>query len=135
MIAVSNGYVSVKGRDVGIEVLLGFASIPVTLALSIGSGPSSINAAPVFVAGLAVGYYYSTRSMSGPRAAVRTGLIGGLPALWYSVDLVRSQLVGSSDYLFAAIAFGVIWFLLGLGASVLFSVSGAVIGRWVSRRF
>lgn len=134
-------------------VFAGTASIPLTIALSWESAPSSVSGTAVFVAGLLVGFRYSDRSAEnyrvGPlagyrydkrpsescRAGVLTGLIGSVPAaiwqpgplrssLWF--ELNESAVVGAVSLLIAAIIVVVAFVLLG--------VVGATVGEWLAER-
>ena len=130
MISNNSQKKSVK-NTLPIDLLLGAASIPFTLILT--TNPSTIILTPVLVAGFASGLYYETNSSSVRRAGFRTGLLGGLPVVWSSIDFVLSQLSEPFDRLALSVLAGVVWVLFALTITAYVSSLSARVGGWVSR--
>jgi hypothetical protein len=93
----------ITGSEYRLAVLLGAASIPVTVwvnwALVPGALPRSSEIWPVTVACLAAGYCYAPRAAASGRAGAITALVGGAPVvLWQAVagfgDAWNSGIVG-----------------------------------------
>jgi hypothetical protein len=112
------------GRQYRLAVLLGAASIPVTVwvnwALVPGTLPRSSEIWPVTVACLAVGYCYAPRAAASARAGAIAALVGGAPVvLWQAVagfgDALGSGVVGGQALrLVVAVVIAVVT-VLGLG--------------------
>ncbi|PCR91641.1 hypothetical protein CP557_14575 [Natrinema ejinorense] len=128
---VTSNTPSFQNRYMGVDVLLGIASIPFTLILT--ADPAIINLSPVLVAGFASGLYYGTHSGSVKRAGLRTGAVGGVPVVWSSADLVASELSAPLDVLALAIVVGVLWSLFVITFSALLAALCALAGGRVSR--
>lgn len=102
-----------------VAILVGLATIPVTLALSwnpvtdnvVAGG--SVSGAPLLLAGLLVGYYYSDRETESRRAGIWTGLaasiatvlvfvanaivtIGSEPSRWAAVTVIGTPFILAS---------------------------------------
>ncbi|MWV40880.1 DUF5518 domain-containing protein [Natrialba sp. INN-245] len=120
-------------EDVSVATALGFLSIPVTVAVSLSTGPSHYSAGPVVLAGFLAGLYYSTRSTSAVRAGLRTGVIGSLPAVWASASFVASGWTISPGYAALGVAFALLWHFLAFVAFGFFSVLGALVGNVIGR--
>lgn len=120
-------------EEVSVATLLGFLSIPFSVALYLDSGPSNYDIRVVTLAALLVGLYYSNRSTSVKRAGWRTGVIGGLPAVWNSVTIVASGWAISPGYGVLGIAFGSLWFLFALAVCGVGGVVSALIGSVIGR--
>jgi len=117
----------------GMDLLLGFVSVPFTLALS--PDPSTLTITPVLVSGFVCGLYYGTKSKSVRRAGSRTGLIGGLPVFWSVVDLVSTALSVSLDSLPIAILGGSLLIVFVLTISAALPSFCAILGGWVANRW
>lgn len=128
----NNGIKDVLHRYLEIDLLLGAASIPFTVALT--TDPSSISVAPVLVAGFVSGLYYGARSKPVRRAGFRTGLVGGVPIVWSSIDFVTSELSAPSDRLALAIVAGALWFIFALVVTAIVAAVFARAGGWVSAK-
>lgn len=78
-----------------VAILLGLATIPVTLFLSWESIGSEANASAsaLFVAGLYAGYYYSDREPTRRRAGIWTGLAGSIGVVILTVADTAAQVV------------------------------------------
>lgn len=72
-------------------LLFGIASLVVGAAIRIQQwiDPSNLVLVPVFVAGTAVGYIFSTQSFENKREGWRTGLIGGLVLPFFTIEFVQ----------------------------------------------
>jgi len=101
---------------------------------------SELTIGPILVGGLVAGYLYDGERSERRRVGVRTGLIGGLPALWLLADLLTATLGAGGPAWFRAAA-GV----MGVGAMLLFTlltfalaavtgVVGTAVGDWLSRK-
>ncbi|MFC3957965.1 DUF5518 domain-containing protein [Halovivax cerinus] len=117
-------------RFPAIDLLLGAASIPITLIVT--PEPSSIDISPVLVAGFVSGLYYERRSESVRHAGFRTGLVGGVPIVWSSIDFVVSELSAPSYLPALAILVGAIWFTFALLVTAFVTAICARAGGWTS---
>ena len=122
----------IPSHFLGVDILLGIASIPFTVALS--TDPSLINVTPVLVAGFAAGLYYETQSRSVRRAGFRAGLLGGVPVVWSSVNLFFLEMSASPDRLALVILLGTVWFLFALAVTALLTALCGRIGGWTYRK-
>lgn len=119
--------------DFRVATRLGFLSIPLTVAVSLSTGPSHYDAGPVVLAGFLAGLYYSSRSTSTMRAGFRIGIIGSVPTVWASASFIASGWAISPRYAILGVAFSLVWHLftiLGLG---FFSAVGALVGNAFGR--
>ncbi|WP_226480814.1 DUF5518 domain-containing protein [Natrinema amylolyticum] len=120
-------------EDVSVATVLGFLSIPFTLAVSLSTGASHYDAGPVMLAGFLAGLYYSNQSTAVVRAGLRTGVIGSLPVIWASTSFIASGWEISFSYAVLAVAFALLWHLFALVACSFFGVVGALVGNIVGR--
>lgn len=115
--------------------ICGLASIPLTVGLYLRSGTGdemSLNM--VFFAGLLAGFLAKRRLADGRNVGFRTGVIGGLPVLWFSFDWLRI-LTEPIDPAW----FGVVGVVLIVGLTVIsfffagfVGYLGAKAGRWLA---
>lgn len=119
-----------RGR-IGVDILLGLASIPFTMVLT--SHPSSLEMSPVLVAGFVSGLYYETQSRSVGRAGFRTGVVGSLPVFWTSVNFVASEISASLDIQGFAVVVGALWVVFVMAINGFGAALCAIVGGWVSR--
>lgn len=124
-----------------VAILVGLATIPVTLALSwnpvtddvVAGG--SVSGAPLLLAGLLVGYYYSDRETESRRAGIWTGLAASVATV---LVFVANAIVtiGSEPSRWAAVTVIGTPFILALGAGfvVLFATVAAQFADWATTR-
>jgi hypothetical protein len=120
-------------EDVSFATVLGFLSIPVTMVVSLSTGPSHYSAGPVVLAGFLAGLYYSNQSTAPVRAGLRTGAIGSLAAVWASGSFIASGWAISFEYAVLGVAFGLLWHLFAIVAFGFFSIIGALLGNVIGR--
>lgn len=113
-------------EDLSVATLLGFLSIPFTVALSLHTRQSHYDFSVVADAALLAGLYYSNRSTAATRAGFRTGIIGGLPAAWNSVGIVASGWAISPGYAALGVVFLLFLYLFTLAFSGIGGVVDAV---------
>ncbi|GAB3034284.1 DUF5518 domain-containing protein [Natronobiforma cellulositropha] len=127
-----------------LAILVGLATVPVTVALSSGlvsEDPlvvsSTFSGTPLFLAGLYVGYRYSGRGTETHRAGSWCGLAGSLAIpLVVAASVVSAATTAgtlSSSTLLAA-AFTVLTVGFGVGVTVLLTLAGALLADWVTTR-
>lgn len=115
-------------------LVVGFASVPVTVALYWLSMPDfSHSFAPVFVAGVVGGYLASIKGFSARRTGVRIGLVGALPVLWPFVDLVTSIIGwGYPHWIIGAGTVALVTFAIALvGVSAVIGTIGSMLSAWL----
>lgn len=120
-------------ENVSVATVMGFLSIPVTVAVSLSTGPSHYSAGPVVLAGFLAGLYYSNQSTAAVRASLRTGTIGSLAAVWASASFIASGWAISVGYAVLGVAFALLWHLFAIVAFSFFSVIGALVGNVIGR--
>ena len=120
-------------------LLGGLLALPVTTYLYWQSG-DELSVGPVLLGGLIAGYLYDGDGAERRRVGVRTGLIGGLPALWMLADALAVVLGVDGPAWFRAAAGGMgvltmlLFTLLAFGLAAVAGVVGAVVGDWLSRK-
>ena len=119
--------------DFTVATLLGFLSIPFTVAVSLNTGPSHYNAGPVVLVGVLAGLYYSSRSTSTMRIGFRIGIIGSLPTVWASASFIASGWEISFGYAILGVAFSLLWHLVAILGMGFFSILGALVGNVIGR--
>ncbi|MGQ3331030.1 DUF5518 domain-containing protein [Halorubrum sp. FL23] len=120
-------------ENISVATMLGFLSIPFTVALSLETGPSYYDFTIVSFAALLAGLYYSNRSTATKRAGLRTGIIGGLPAAWNSVGTITSGWAISPGYAALGVAFSLLWLCFALAVCGFVGVISAAIGSVIGR--
>lgn len=120
-------------EDLSVATVLGFLSIPFTLAVSLNTGPSEYDFGPVLLAGFLAGLYYSHRKTTAKRAGFRTGVIGGLATVWNAVSIVASGWAISLGYAALGVAFASLSLLFLLAVGGFLGVVGALAGAFVGR--
>lgn len=72
-------------------LLFGIISLVIGAAIRVQQWvePSNLVLVPVFVAGTAVGYLFSTQSFESKKGGWRTGLIGGLVLPFFTIEFVQ----------------------------------------------
>lgn len=123
-------------------VLVGLASVPFTVGLSwqlvvdeVFVAGGSVSGIPLLLAGLLVGYLYSTREVAGRRAGFVAGIAGSVAvAVLYVLNALTT--VTSESTGIAVLAVVATPFLLALGAVLcgLFAAAGAVLGGWLAEQ-
>jgi len=118
-------------------LLGGLASAPFT-AFGYWETGSELSLGPVFFGGILAGFLAARETGTIRGVGVRTGLVGGLPAVWLLVDLLAASrgLSGppwfvASGLVFVIVAAAVIG-LLAFGFSALVGVGGARVGGWLA---
>lgn len=122
--------------------VLGFASIPFTVALSWHAVTDAavvlggtISGGPLFLAGLLAGYVYSDRPTPTRRAGVQTGLVGSLGvAIVYLSNSATTIAAGPEWVAGASLVLTPVAVGIGIALSVLVCVIGATIGEWLTTR-
>jgi hypothetical protein len=124
-----------RNEDLRVATLLGFITIPVTLALSWNTLPYGYSATPVLFAGFLGGLYYSnrTRSASPTQAGVRIGVISAFDSFIGAATVITSGWALSVGSTAIAAVFGVLWFFFSVIVLCLISVVGARVGGFVGR--
>jgi len=95
---------------------------------------------PILLGGLIAGYLYTGDQSGRRRVGIRTGLIGGLPALWMLADMLTtvSGVGGPAWFRIVAGGMGVVTMLLitllAFGLAAMLGVVGAAVGGWLSRK-
>jgi hypothetical protein len=118
-------------------LLGGLLALPGTAYLYWQSG-TELSLGPVLLGGVVAGYLY--RGPERRRVGVRTGLIGGLPALWMLADslTVVSGVGGPAWFRVAAGGMGVLtmllFTLLAFALAAVAGVVGAAVGDWLSEK-
>jgi hypothetical protein len=113
----------------------GLLALPGTTYLYWQSG-SELTLGPVLLGGVVAGYLYDGAERR--RVGVRTGLIGGLPALWMLADAlaVVPGVAGPAWFRAAAGGIGVLtillFTLLAFALAAVAGVVGAAVGDWLS---
>ena len=111
-------------------ILAGLSSMPLTAGLHWYW--SHYTSFPVFVVGVAVGYYYRHRSKRGIRVGTRMGLVGALPVVWIYPDLLDSlTAVGLSRPVWSVVVEvgpPLLFLLLATGFSTLMGFMGTLAG-------
>lgn len=122
-------------KNLRVATVLGFMTIPVTVALSWNTLPYEYSAAPVLLAGFLGGVYYSnqTRSSSPTQAGVRIGVISAFDSFIGAATVITSGWAVSVGSVAIAAVFGVLWFCFSLLVLCLISVVGARVGGFVGR--
>lgn len=117
----------------------GLVALPGTTYLYWQSG-TELSLGPVLVGGLVAGYLHAGDRSTRRSIGARTGLIGGLPALWMLADaLAVVPGVGGPTW-FRVVAGGMgvgtmlVFALLAFGLAALVGVLGAAVGGWLSRK-
>lgn len=123
--------------DLRTATLLGFASIPVTVALNWQGDLSAVSGEALFLACVLAGYLYADRPMKSTHAGAQTALVGMLPiVIWLIIDIVSQPLSGTYQLAFVLIAGPVvigITLLLVLLAGALCAIGGDLLHGLVSR--
>ncbi|ODR80698.1 hypothetical protein BG842_16975 [Haladaptatus sp. W1] len=144
MSLIRNLLADVTGEEFRLAVLLGVASIPVTVwqnwILTPNALPRNSNASALFVACVIAGYCYQQRPAASSRAGTITGVVGGTPiVLWQSAigfsDAWGAPIVG--DPVLLPVVVGGLVFILAAFLFVVVSFVGRVgggIGGWLSER-
>ncbi|GAA0668788.1 DUF5518 domain-containing protein [Natronoarchaeum mannanilyticum] len=118
-------------------LLGGLASIPFT-AFGYWQTGSEMSIAPVFFGGILAGFLAERRTGTNSGVGVRTGLVGGLPAVWLLVDLlaVSSGLAGPSWFVASGLVLLIgsvaVFGALAFGLSALVGIVGARVGSWLA---
>ncbi|AXG10952.1 DUF5518 domain-containing protein [Haloplanus rubicundus] len=118
-------------------LLGGLLALPGTAYLYWQSG-TELSVGPVLLGGVVAGYLY--RGTERRRVGVRTGLIGGLPALWMLADAlaVVPGVGGPAWFRVAAGGMGVLtmllFTLLAFALAAVAGVVGAAVGDWLSEK-
>lgn len=125
----------VTDEELRVATILGFVTIPVTLALSWNTLPYEYSASPALLAGFLAGLYYSdrTRSSSPTQAGVRIGVIGAFDSVLVAASAIASGWAISAGTAVIAAGFGVLWFGFSLLVLCLIGVVGARVGGFVGR--
>lgn len=99
---------------------------------------SKVSLGPVFLGGLVAGYLARQDIGDGRGVGLRTGLIGGLPALWMLIDMFGSSLELTGSWWFVGIGlafvatFAIAVSLMALGLAAFIGEAGARIGSWLA---
>lgn len=125
-----------------VAILVGVASIPFTVLLSLDRialptviAGGSASGGPLLAAGIAVGYYYSSRTTSSRRAGVWTGLAGSPGVVAVFVANAVSTMSGDSPRLTVlAAVLAPVTVAIGVGLSVLMTTVAAQITDWTVMR-
>lgn len=124
-------------------VVLGLASIPVTVGANWLLTPDSVEATPLFVACVISGYLYGIRGESSVHAGTLTGLVGGAPILvwWITTTVVEwwgysplTDVVGDSVAAVVAVLATLFTALVGVVVLLVAGWIGGTIGGWASER-
>lgn len=113
----------------------GVLAAPAT-AISYWQTGSEVSFTLVALVALVVGYVMRRRSVYGDGVGARVGVIGGLPILWGSYDMVGHILGLSNPPWFTAVGLALLagFTVALLGLSGLFGEVGARVGRWLADR-
>lgn len=123
-------------------LLVGLATIPFTVALSwepvsdeVVVVGGSVSGAPLLLAGLLVGYYYSGRATESRRAGIWTGLAASIGAVVVFLANAYTT-IGSASPRMAAVAvvLSPLTVAIGVGLTVLVTMITALISDWVTTR-
>ncbi|MFP8952759.1 DUF5518 domain-containing protein [Natrialbaceae archaeon A-arb3/5] len=122
-------------KDLRVATVLGFLTIPLTVAVSWNTLPSEYSATPVLVAGFLGGLYYSnqSRSSSPRQAGLRIGVISAFDSAIFIGSAIASGWGISAFYATLGASVGVLWFVFSLVVLCLISIVGAVVGGIVGR--
>ncbi|WP_126662200.1 DUF5518 domain-containing protein [Haloterrigena salifodinae] len=131
----------VSDNSLRVAILVGLATVPFTVALSwdpiaddIVAG-GSVSGAPLLLAGLFVGYYYSDRETESRRAGIWTGLVASIAAvLVFGANTVATIVSEPSQWAVVAVIGTPFVLALGVGLIVLFSMFTAQFADWVTTR-
>lgn len=123
-------------------LLLGFATIPFTLALSWGQVGSdgvviggSVSGEPLVLAGLLVGYYYSNRPTESRRAGLWTGIVGAIATiLIFGANTITTIGSSSPEMTAVVVVLTLVGMALGVGFSALITMISAMITDRVTKR-
>jgi len=115
--------------------LVGFVSIPFTVVFSGRPEPYVVAGAPLLIAGLIVGWFYSKRPTDRRCAGTRTGLVASIGVIiWqisYMVSVIQSEAI---EIAVVAAVLTPMVAIIGIGLSVLVVMIGAVIGHRLTAR-
>jgi hypothetical protein len=120
-------------------LLGGLVSLPGTTVLYWQSS-NELSVTPILIGGLVAGYLFPGDRAGRRRVGVRTGLIGGLPALWMLADFLAlvPGVGGPTWFRVAAGGIGVVTMLLftlfAFALAAVTGVVGAAVGDWLSRK-
>jgi hypothetical protein len=120
-------------------LLGGLIALPGT-ALLYWQSADTVTYGPILLGGLVAGYVYDGEKATRRRIGARTGLIGGLPALWPLADMFGAlpALAGPAWFRVAGTGLGVgtalVVSLVALGLAAVTGVVGAAVGDWLSRK-
>ncbi|ADJ15955.1 DUF5518 domain-containing protein [Halalkalicoccus jeotgali] len=123
--------------DLRTATLLGFASIPATVALNWQGDPSSIEGEALFLACVLAGYLYADRSMGSTHAGAQTALIGTIPVVvWWLIELISQPISDSFGLAFLFVAGPIVLIggvLLVVLMGALCAVGGDLLHRLLDR--
>ncbi|WP_255169478.1 DUF5518 domain-containing protein [Natrononativus amylolyticus] len=131
-------------KSLRVAILVGLATVPVTLLLSWESVAGvddgvvlggSISGTPLLLAALFVGYYYSNREPDSRRAGIWTGLAGSLAAvLVYLANAAATIWAASPRMAAVAVVLTPLSVVFGVGLTVLVTMLAAQFSGWAARR-
>nr|WP_049928917.1 DUF5518 domain-containing protein [Halopiger goleimassiliensis] len=131
-------------RQFRVAILLGIASIPLTVGINLAYTPDPVSATPLFAACIVSGYLYRPRPVIGIRAGVVTGLAGGVPILvrqgvaavgdWWG-NAILVDLVGDSwGMALSSAGAGVLTVAILTIVLVVVGSVGGLVGGWLNDR-
>ena len=148
MLSLRNLVIDATSEQFRLAVLLGLASIPVTVwvnwILTPDTLPRSSEVSALLIASVIAGYVYLPRSATSSRAGTITGFVGGLPVVvWQSAigfgdasnfSLVIDVVGESALRLVVAGGFALVSVIILLAIVLLVGRVGGSIGGWLNGR-
>lgn len=125
-------------------ILLGIASLPFTAVINWTLAPTPADATVLFVVCIISGNIYQSRSVKGVYAGLVTGLVGGLPILfwqswstvvdWWGNPILVDAMGDSWLMIISSVGAGVVTYGIVTLVIAVIGMVGGFVGEWLTTR-